>query len=71
MHLGTILLLILIAILTLLILIRSVQFWAEFMSEMRYLNDEIIRVSDSERAVWKRRRRRLWLSLIPFVRYRP
>ncbi|MBQ8696125.1 MAG: hypothetical protein IJ519_00230 [Clostridia bacterium] len=40
-----------------------------FQMELRYLNNEISRTDGAEREMWKRRRRRLWLSLIPFVRY--
>ena len=45
------------------------QFFNRFSKELRYLNNEIGRTRGSEQARWKRRRRRLWLSLIPFVRY--
>lgn len=41
-----------------------------FISERNYLNNEIGRTVGSEQRYWKRRRRRLWLSIIPFVRYR-
>ena len=40
-----------------------------FSRELRYLNKEIRRTCGSERKVWLRRRRKLWLSLLPFVRY--
>ena len=42
----------------------------DFSSELRYLNNEIGRTDGSERRYWKRQTRRLWLSIIPFVRYR-
>lgn len=41
----------------------------EFTRELRYLNSEIHRAIGAERKYWIRQRRRLWLSLIPFVRY--
>ena len=41
-----------------------------FRRELKYLNDEIGRNSGQERERWIRRRRRLWLSLLPFVKYR-
>ena len=41
----------------------------EFTRELRYLNSEISRTVGAERMHWIRQRRRLWLSLIPFVRY--
>lgn len=42
----------------------------DFSSELRYLNNEIGRTDGSERRYWKRQKRRLWLSIIPFVHYR-
>lgn len=41
-----------------------------FLQELRYLNTEIARAVGNERHFWQRKRRRLWLSLLPFVRYR-
>lgn len=40
-----------------------------FTKELRYLNTEIARTSGEQRQHWLRRRRRLWLSLIPFIKY--
>ena len=40
-----------------------------FIQELRYLNTEIGRTTGKQRKHWLRRRHRLWLSLIPFVRY--
>ena len=45
------------------------QFLNDFMSELRYLNNEIGCTDDEKRKHWIRQRRRLWLSLIPFVKY--
>ena len=44
-------------------------FLNDFSRELRYLNNEIKRTSGKEREHWLRRRRRLWLSLLPFVKY--
>ena len=41
----------------------------DFFSELRYLNNEIGRTDGEEHRHWIRQRRRLWLSIIPFVRY--
>ena len=41
----------------------------DFSRELRYLNNEIGRTTGAERKHWIRQRRRLWLSLIPFVKY--
>ena len=40
-----------------------------FIRELRYINTEIARTTGEQRQYWLRLRRRLWLSLIPFVRY--
>ncbi len=52
-----------------LILFGLVSFFNDFSQELKYLNNEIARTYGSERRYWIRRRRRLWLSLIPFVNY--
>lgn len=52
-----------------LLLFGLVTFINDFSSELRYLNNEIGRTAGEERKHWIRQRRRLWLSLIPFVRY--
>ena len=39
-----------------------------FRSELSYINMELRRASAKERKHWRRRRRRLWLSLLPFTR---
>ena len=51
------------------ILIGLIQFYSEFVAELQYLNSEIERTDGDERAYWLSRRRRLWLSLLPFVKY--
>ena len=40
-----------------------------FFRELKYINEEIRRNHGDEKKRWKRRRARLWLSLIPFVHY--
>ncbi len=52
-----------------LLLFGLVSFFNGFSHELRYLNSEIRRNNGSERRYWIRKRRRLWLSLIPFVKY--
>ena len=60
---------ILAVILLIVLLVGLAQFLNEFSKELRYLNNEIGRTDGAERKHWKRQRRRLWLSLIPFVKY--
>ena len=51
------------------ILVGLVFYFKEFSYELKLLNCEINRTTGSERRHWIRKRRRLWLSLIPFVKY--
>ena len=39
-----------------------------FRQELEYLNREIARTDGAERKHWKREKRHLWLSLLPFFR---
>ena len=41
---------------------------SEFNHKLDYLNKEIERTEGAEREYWKRKKRRLWLSLLPFYR---
>ena len=40
----------------------------EFSHEFDYFNGEIARTEGAKRECWKREKRRLWLSLLPFYR---
>ena len=51
------------------ILMGIIYKYNEFVAELQYLNSEIERTDGEERAYWISRRRRLWLSLLPFVNY--
>ena len=52
-----------------LLLIKFAAWISEFQAELKYLNNEIGRTRGKERKRWIKRRRRLWLSIIPFIRY--
>ena len=52
-----------------LIVCRICMFISKFTTELLYINCEIQRTSGGERRYWLRKRKRLWLSLIPFVKY--
>ena len=41
---------------------------SEFYQELDYINMEIGRTTGGEQKYWKREKRRLWLSLLPFYR---
>lgn len=51
------------------LLLGFFQVCNDFSNELRYLNSEIRCTYGAERRHWKRQRRRLWLSLLPFVKY--
>ncbi len=46
-----------------------IVFLMDFIHELRYLNKEIRCNHGAERTRWIRERRRLWLSLLPFIQY--
>ena len=60
---------IIIGILILFVLGALIQHLTYFIQELRYLNKEIQCTSGAERKYWLRQRRRLWLSLLPFMKY--
>lgn len=51
-----------------LLLIGIVLRLSDFLQKLQYLNMEIGRTTGKDRVHWKRRRRRLWLSLFLFGR---
>ena len=51
------------------LLIKVILVLKDFSQELRYLNCEIRRSMGEERKCWIQQRRRLWLSLLPFVEY--
>ena len=52
-----------------LLLYGVVSYFTDFFRELKYINCEIRRNHGSERHYWIRRKRKLLLSLIPFVKY--
>ena len=63
-----VLLAIVIAFFAVLILVGLTMKINEFSHELNYLNTEIARTEGAEREHWKREKRHLWLSLLPFFR---
>ena len=64
-----ILIIVLCAIVVIPMVIGFAIFLNNFSVELKYLNCEISRTKGKERQQWIHQRRRLWLSLIPFVKY--
>lgn len=58
-----------VVLLFLLLLAVLVSFLHNFFCELKYLNYEIKRTDGSERRCWMQRRKKLLLSLLPFVKY--
>lgn len=52
-----------------LLVVGGVSFYNSFSRELQDINNEIRRTRGEERQHWMRKRRRLWLSLIPFIKY--
>ena len=50
-------------------LIAVISAFNDFITEWKYLTNEIKRTQGAERRYWIRERRRLWLSFIPFVKW--
>ena len=48
---------------------RLAIFLQWFRRELRYVEKEIARTTGDEKKHWQKRKKRLWRSLIPFVRY--
>jgi len=44
------------------------QWFLDFSKELRYINGEIKRTHGSERRYWMKERRKLWLSIFPFIK---
>ena len=51
------------------LLVGFVLFYMKFSRELYYLNSEISRTVGSEKREWIKKRRRLWLSILPFFKY--
>lgn len=45
------------------------QWLSDFIMELKYLDCEIKRTTGKEQRYWIRQKRKLWLSLLPFVKY--
>lgn len=53
-------------VLVFLIILKIVLFFNKFYYKLKRINQEIRRTDGTERRHWKREKKRLWLSLIPF-----
>ena len=50
------------------LLVGLCSFISDFSAQLKQINNEIRRTSGAERQYYLRKKRRLWLSLIPFVK---
>ena len=67
-NLTLVLLVIMITFLAIVLLVGLVQKINDFRHGLGYINREIARTEGTEHDYWKREKRRLWLSLVPFRR---
>ena len=65
----TILILILLILFAAIILIGMIEFSNDVLQEIAHINIEIKRTTGSEKEYWKKRRRRLCLSFLFFIKY--
>ena len=65
-----ILLVIMITVVAIIVWLLWILMRPDFVREMRILNMEISRTKGEAQEFWKMKRRRLWLTLIPFVKYK-
>ncbi|MBQ0084348.1 MAG: hypothetical protein KBS52_06255 [Clostridiales bacterium] len=49
---------------------RIIKKFGSFKRKLSYINMEISRTTGGERKQWKRRRRKLWISWLPFTKKR-
>ena len=56
------------AVLFVLLVVRVILWALEFRRELAYVKMEINRTEGEAQKYWKRRKRKLWLSIIPFYR---
>lgn len=51
------------------LLVSFAAWMNDFSRELKHLNNEIDRTDGEERRYWIAQKRRLWLSILPFIRY--
>lgn len=66
----TILIAAFVVIIAVVFLIRLALVINDFQTELKYIKGEIRRNHGMERKHWQKKKRRLWLSLLPFVKYK-
>ena len=60
---------IIITVVIVLLCIILIPWILSFREELKYINMEIGRTDGRERAHWEKKKKKLWLSLIPFFPY--
>lgn len=59
-----------VALIVLAVLVVKLAGWIVlFTKELKYLNTEIYRTYGEEHLYWVKRKKRLWLSVLPFFKY--
>jgi hypothetical protein len=52
------------------LLFELISFFSKFSHELKFIKSELKRTDGAEHRYWKKQKRKLWLSLIPFVNYK-
>ena len=60
---------IVVLLLLLVAVVRFAMFLDDFFRELRYINIEIGSTRGEEKKYWQAKKRKLWRSFIPFVKY--
>lgn len=58
-----------IGILLVVVFVGFIKWLLDFRRELQHLTGEIYRTRGKKQKYWIRKRRKLWLSILPFVRY--
>ena len=66
--LTIVLLIVVCGFILLILLFKFVEFLTAFLWDLKYINSEIARCAGNEKKHWKRERKRLFLSLLPFYK---
>lgn len=69
MDLGWFLIIVLLVPFSCLIFFAFVNWLGGFCMDLKYLKGEIRRTTGEEQKAWIRKKRKLWLSILPFIRY--
>ena len=68
-HSSVALIVLIVTVVLFIIMVYLISSLSFLQKELKYLNNEIARNSGKEREYWIKRKRKLFLSLLPFIKY--